>query len=372
MKSQKKLFLGKMKEILDAARSCDFITAKEIYDTQVSHRCDALSVLNETDRLGKSVAHYAAEYDEVIVVEWLYNMGCDLFKRDNNNRSPVEIAVMVDAKLRRKGRGVGEVLPFLKRVVLNPIQQIFYLESIESTNSVSTLASIENLSDNQLAETFPYYNNMQAIHVFAAHNRVAELEYIKSRGLDMTTVDDDGNNILHFASSPEVLVFGISSCGLDVNSQNTSDGNTPAHMIVERIESEDIDETVGISMIEELIQFGADLSIKCDSYSMGVTELALYMLGKSKLVHACMKSSTSLNGESLESYMETHAEDFESDSDLSVASHNDKVINENDNEDSESEDHSESDSIYGDEGCTDSSPSENEDQEEEFFIRSRK
>jgi len=327
--------ISRMKVILDAARCCDFATAKEVYDSLIAEGKATSAVLNEVDGLGRSAAHYAAEYDEVVALEWLYNMGCDLFRRDNNNRSPIDIAVKVDAKLRKKNKGEGEVLPFLRKIVLNPVQQIFYLELGESTDSVPGPSDISNLTLQELSQSFPFHNNMQAIHVFASHGRMDILELLKSRGVDMTATDDDGNNILHFASTPGILRFGISACGIDVDSQNESDGNTPAHMVIERVANDDLEETIAIEMIKALIELNADFSRRCDAYEMGVTELALEMIGRTDLVDACMKSPTSIGGLSIEEYMQKHAEQFESDSDISVASHTNKVLNENSEEDSD-------------------------------------
>ena len=193
-------------EILEAARNGDFVLAKEKFDEAIaSGPASAKEVLQTVDRRGRSVAHYAAEYDEVMVIEWLYNMGVNLFQRDDMNKSPIEIAVLVDAKLKKKRKGEGEVLEFMKRVVLNPIQKFFYLESAESCDSVSSPADLAKLSDEELAEKFPYHNNMQAMHVFSLCGKLEELKYLEQRGVDMQALDDDSNSALHFASNAELV-----------------------------------------------------------------------------------------------------------------------------------------------------------------------
>lgn len=358
-----------MSDLVEAARNGDFLLAKEIYDKNLAAGQSAVSILSAVDRRHRSVAHYAAEYDEAVVIEWLHNMGVDLFSRDDSNKSPVEIAVLVDAKLRKKRKSESEVLNYMKAKVLNPIQKMFFLECGESTTSVSNVSDLEALSPAQLAERFPFHNNLQALHLFAMNDRLVELRYLKSRNVDMNATDDDGNTALHFASSYAVALLLVQECGANIDALNSSDGYTPAHSIVSRAAMGEVGEPAAVTMLELLVSQGADFSIKSESEEMGVTELAIDLFDEGPIVDACAQGKGALTGASLAAYraeLQTH-ENEEEDDDLSVASHDDKVIGEN-GEESESE--SESDD-EGEENM-DAIAEANEDEEsgsEDFFIR---
>jgi ankyrin repeat protein len=345
-----------MTSIIDAARNNDFQAAKQAFDAEVSLGSNPLALLNDSDKRGRTVAHFAAEYDDVVVIEWLHGMGVDLLKKDDSNKSPIDIAVLVDAKLRRKHKTEGEVLPFLKRSVLNPIQQMFYLECGESTESVTGVSDLSTLSDHQLSERFEHHNNMQALHLFSMFNRVEELKYLKSRGVDLSATDDDGNTSLHFASSEPLADFLITECNLDVNARNTSDGHTPAHSVIERAAREEISEKVAVEILRLLVTKSADFAIKSDIDELGVAELAIEYFGpESEITSACLSGPGALCGKSLGDYLSSLTEDSDDES-VSVASHDDKVLDEDGNASSSSEASSEL--------------SESED-EEEFFIRSK-
>ena len=326
-------------EILEAARNGDFVLAKERFDEAIaSGPASAKEVLQTVDRRGRSVAHYAAEYDEVMVIEWLYNMGVNLFQRDDMNKSPIEIAVLVDAKLKKKRKGEGEVLEFMKRVVLNPIQKIFYLESAESCDSVSSPADLAKLSDEELVEKFPYHNNMQALHVFSLCGKLEELKYLEQRGVDMQALDDDSNSALHFASNAELVSFLIKDCQLSPNQTNSSDGYTPAHSVIDRITMEELSESEGVSILSVLETLGADFRNKSDD-QLTVPELAFEMLGDGPVFRACARnfSEAEIAAISISYQTMDNSED-----EVSVASHDDKVIAEDEEESS------------GDEGSEDS------------------
>ena len=343
-----------MTSIIDAARNNDFQAAKQAFDAEVSLGSNPLTLLNSTDRRGRTVAHFAAEYDDVVVIEWLHGMGVDLFRKDDSNKSPIDIAVLVDAKLRRKHKTEGEVLLFLKRTVLNPIQQMFYLECGESTESVNGVSDLSPLSDSQLTERFEHHNSMQALHLFSIFNRVEEVKYLKSRGVDMSATDDDGNTALHFAASEELADFLITECNLDVNARNTSDGHTPAHSIIERAAREEISEKASVEILRLLVTKGANFSIKSDVDEMGVAELAIEYFGPdSEITSACVSAPGALDGKSLGDYLSSLTEDSDDES-VSVASHDDKVLDEEGNASSSSD-----------------ASSESSESEEEFFIRSK-
>ena len=320
--------------MIEAARNGDFQTAKELFDAKVAEGAVPLELLNSTDRRMRTVAHYAAQYDEVVVMEWLHARGANLFVRDDANKSPIEISVLLDAKIRRKKRGEGsEVLEFLKRVVLNPIQQMFYLESGESTKSVSDSINLEHLTDEQLVESFPFHNNLQAVHLFAMDNRLDLLKYMYcQRHTPMTAVDDDCNTVLHFVSSEEAATFLIEDCKLNPDAHNSSDGYTPCHALIERIANGDVSEESGVAILREFIRLNANFSIPAHSDNMGVAELALDLLGMGAVFSACLESPTALNGKSLSQYLAENPQDAPSESDLSIASHDDKVIAENSDE----------------------------------------
>jgi hypothetical protein len=346
-----------MKELLDAARNGDFVLAKEIFDRSISDNISASSLLNETDGRGKSVGHYAVLFDDVVVVEWLYNMGCDFFVRDDSNKSAIEIAVLVDAKMKRKLGQSSEVLEFFRKIVLNKIQQIFYIESCESAESVTNISDLTSLTNDSLSERFPYHNNMQAIHVFAIHDRFEELEYMKSRGIDMKGTDDDGNSILHFAVSKKVLEFGIVECGLDPNLKNHTDGYSAAHAVVEKIGSDEIDEQEGLDMLKFVAEHGGDFTIECDEPCLNVAELALECLGKGAITLYCAQKISSATGvpvDEILNYEDGSEDDY---SDISVASHNKRVLNEDGEYTDGEEDQSDS--------SDDSSELDNQDSQDE-------
>ena len=354
-----------MKAIVDAARSGDFVEAKRIFDESISANMDPKSILNQKDGHGKTVAHYAVLYDDVVVVEWLYNMGSDLFVRDNSNKSAIETAVLVDAKMKRKMNKSSEVLEFIKRVVLNPIQRMFFIEACESTDSVTDTSALTSMTLDALSEKFPYHNDMQAIHLFAIHDRLDELEYMKSRGVDMSATDEDGNNILHFSSSLQVIEFAIRECRIDVNARNTSDGNTAAHMIVERVASDELDEDVAMDMLEALLANGADFTVKCDEPSMNVAELAVEYLGRCPITLYCAEKVSSATGRPIDDILNADSDDDYSD--ISVASHKNRALNEDgeDTEESDSEDESGEDEEDDEDDESDESAQSQSDESEE-------
>ena len=333
----------RMKAMLDASRNGDFQAAKQIFDQEVSKGAVVADLINATDSRGRTVAHFAAEHDDIVVIEWLYANGANLFSRDDSNKSPIETTVIVDAKLRKKKKSESEVLPFLKSVVLNPVQQMFFIECGESTKSVTGIADLAKLTVAQISERFPYHNNLQAVHLFAMDDRLDELKFVHGLGVDMTAEDDDGNTALHFVKSARVATFLITECGLDVNHQNTSDGYAPLHSIIERIAMVDIDDGESVAIIDVFVVSGADFSIQADSDGMGITEFALELLGMEPVVEACLKGKGSISGESFDAYLAQLDADHDSDSDVSVASHDDKVIGENGEEDSDDEQSSDGD-----------------------------
>jgi len=361
-----------MKALLDAAREGDFVEAKRLFDEEIAKNRDAKSLLNETDGRGKSVAHYAVLYDDVVVVEWLYNMGCDLLLRDDSNKSAIETAVLVDAKMRRKMNQKSEVLEFIQRVVLNPIERMFYIESCESSDSVASTSDLAKLTSEELSEKFPYHNNMEAIHLFAIHDRLEELEYMQSRGVDMHAIDDDGNNILHFSSSVRVTKFAIEKCGMDANVRNTSDGNTAAHMIIERVASDELDEEVGMQILQTLVSYRADFSITCDEPSMNVAQLALEYLGRCPITLFCAEKISSATGKPIDEILDTDSEDNYSD--ISVASHKNRALNE-DGEETDEDESSEDENNESDQDENDESDeiieSESEDDQAMFAFRKK-
>ena len=323
-------------DIIEAARNGDFILAKERFDLTISSGSSSVEeLLHAVDRRGRSVAHYAAEYDDVAVVEWLFRMGADLFRRDDMNKSPVEIAVLVDFKLRKKKKGEGEVLPFIRSVVLNPIKQIFYLESGETCACVPNVAVLAPLSVQDLSERFPYHNNMQALHVFSLCGKLDELRHLKERGIETHAVDDDGNSALHFAATPEVASFLIKDCELDTDIKNSSDGYTAAHAVVDRVAMGETDIAVGISILKLLKNLKADFRIQSDSEDMDVMQLALDRLGDGPLFRVCCEGI--LSDAEIDSLL-NEAKNNADDSDFSVASHDDKVIDEDGEEDNDEDD----------------------------------
>ena len=346
-----------MSELLDAARNGDFARAKELLDKALAEGGNPTDLLNGMDRRLRRVSHYAAEYDDAVVFEWLFKNGTDVFSKDDSNKSPIDIAVIVDAKLRRKRRGEGEVIRFLKNVVLNPIQQMFFLECGESTESVTSVSSLESLTDSQLSEKFGDYNNLQALHLFSMYNRIEECKYLRSRGVDMTALDDDGNSALHFVSSPEMAQFLVCECGLEVNAKNRSDGHTPAHAVLGRAVMEDITEMDAAGVISVLIEQGADFSIKSESEDFGVAEMAIeFFGGTGAITEACLKGKGALGGISVTDYLAT-IEGSDSEDSISVGSHDDKVIRE-DGEDSSSGDSDEDDE-----------DDDEDSSQDDFFIR---
>lgn len=362
-----------MKELLDAARNGDFQTAKQIFDDALSRGHNPLELLNAVDRRQRSVAHYAAEYDDLVVIEWLHHMGADLFRRDDSNKSPIEITVLVDAKLRRKRKAESEVLPFLRSVVLNPIQQMFFLEFGESTRSVRGIQDFSDIPDERLSQRFGFHNNLQALHLLAMDGRLEELRYLKSRGVDMRASDDDGNTALHLCNSPSVASFLIDECDADVNLRNSSDGYTPAHSVIERVAMDDLQENIGSDILQLLIDSDADFSIRADDGS-DVVEFALDMIGKGRIATICMSGKGAPGQGEVERILRKMEAEGDSDSDISVASHNDKVIGENGEEESDDdsqeahdeEDESESEAEILD--PIDETP-EDSDDDEEFFIK---
>jgi hypothetical protein len=290
-------------------------------------------------------------------------MGANLFARDDSNKSPVEIAVLVDGKLRRKKHTESEVLRYLKSSVLSPIQKMFFLEFGESTTSVTSVSELHSLTLEQLTERFPYHNNLQALHLFTMDSRLDELRYLQSRGVDMNAEDDDGNTALHFVASSEVARFIVEACCANVNARNKSDGYTPAHSVVTRAAMEELDETEAVAIIDFLVSCGADFGIKSDSEDLGVAELAVDMFDVGPIVDACARGRGALNGESLKAFRdELHAQqEADEEDDISVASHDDKVIGEN-GEESEDEEDSIPDEDEEDE-------SSEEEDNEDFFIR---
>ena len=345
-----------MKELLDAARANDFQRAKEIFDASNLDSFQRIALLNEVDGRHRSVAHYAALYDDSVVIEWLHRQGADLFKKDDSNKSPVDIAVLLDSHLRKKNRGESEVLEFFKRVVLNPVQQVFYLECGESCDSVRNCDDLSPLSNDELCERFPGHNNAQAVHVFAACSRISELRYLKSRGIDMRALDDDCNSGLHFSSSVEVAQFFIDDCNLSCDAKNKSDGYTPAHVIVERAAMDDLDVEVAVSMLSFLCDRNADFSIKSDSGDLDVAELAIELIGTSgPLLDVCLKCKGVLGGLSLSEYIESMGSGFDSsEDDISVASHDDKVLDED-----------------GNASSSESSSSDEDDSDDDFIVRKK-
>jgi hypothetical protein len=322
-----------MKELLDAARTNDFQRAKEIFDVIALESNRKLDILNEVDGRNRSVAHYAALYDDSVVTEWLHRQGADFFQKDDGNKTPIDIAVLLDCQLRKKNRGEGEALEFFKRVVLNPIQQVFHLECGESCDSVRNCEDLIPLSNDELCERFLNYNNLQAVHVFAACNRISELRYLKARGIDLRALDDDGNSGLHFSSSVEVARFFIDECKMISDEKNKSDGYTPAHVIVERAAMEDLDIEVAKSMLSFLCDRNADFSIKSDSGDVDVAELAIELIGTSgPLLDICLKCKGVLGGLPLSDYIDSMGSELDSSEDsISVASHDDKVLDEDGN-----------------------------------------
>jgi ankyrin repeat protein len=345
-----------MSEILDCARNGDFITAKEHFDKAIAEGSSPSQVLNFRDGRERTVAHYAAEYDDAVVIEWLFKMGADLFLKDSNNKSPIDIAVILDSRLRRKKRGEGDVIRFLKSLVLNPVQQMFFLEGGESTDSVPNPTVLEALSNADLAEVFVDFNRLQAVHLFAMYNRFEESRYLLARGVDMKTLDDDGNSALHFVSSLALASFLVSECGLDINLQNTSDGHTPAHSLIERAAMDDVEEDEAVRIIAFFVEKGADFGLRSESEDLGVAELAIDLIGIGRIVEACLKGKGALGGISIEDYLST-LENFDSEDSISVASHDEKVVREDGEESSDFEDSS------------DSSEESESDDDEDFFIR---
>lgn len=348
-----------MRELITAAREGDFLLAKSIFDEAVAGGAIPREVVNATDGLGRTLLHYAAEYDEVVVFEWLWEHGADIFVLDSNNKSPVDISHLLDAKRRRKKHSGSEVLDYLKSSVLTPIQQMFYLENAESSTSVSSESCLAPLSNAQLSEKYPRYNNLDAAHILCLTDRLSELKYLHSRDVPLGSVDDDGNTLLHFAASSEMVDFLTETCRLDVNAVNSSEGFTPAHSLVFRVVGEEIPENVGVSLLHALIKHGADLSITCDSSQEGVAELVLDLIGQGALLDACLTSPTALGGMSLAEYLEKKESfsDSEGSSDLSVASHDDKVVGE-DGEETDEEDEGE-----------DENEQEQEEDVGDFFVR---
>ena len=346
-----------MTEILNAARQGDFGTAKELFDQAVTNGENPSLLINATDRRLRSVCHYACEYDEAVVVEWLFRMGADMFKKDDSNKSPIDIAVLVDSRLKRKGKGAGEVLAFMKEEVLNPVQQMFFCECAESSDSVSDASVLEKLSDAQLSQSFPDYNNLRALHLFSMYNRMAEIKYLRSRGVDMKALDDDGNSALHFVSSLEMAEYLIDECDLDMNACNTSDGHTPAHAIIERAAMEDVEESDAVAVINFLITRGADFGIHSESEDLDVAELAIELLGPDNpIVSACLKGKNVLGGKTLDQYLSELSEP-DSDDSLSVASHDNKIIREDGEESG------------GDDDSEEESEEEESSDDDDFFIR---
>ena len=329
--------------LLDAARNGDFIAAKDIFDQQeFADIEEELIALEATDGRRRSVAHYAAQFDELIVIEWLHSKGVNFFDRDDSNKCPIEISVLVDAKLKLKKKA-SEVLPFFKRVVLNAIQQIFFIEFAESSlASVSEIADLESLTIEELTERFPFHNNLQAAHVFAMDDRIDLIKYMhKTRGVDLTeALDDDLNTPLHFATSQEMAMYLINECQLDVNAQNSSDGYTPCHAVIEKIAIEEMSREIGIRLIEVLVENGANLALT-DNADLGVAELAIELLGVGEVVNACLLSASALSGKPIEEYLHTRPQipDSDSDDSLSVASHDDNVIAESEDEEEDEEEH---------------------------------
>lgn len=340
-----------MTEIVNAARQGDFGTAKELFDKAVSSGENPLILIKSVDRRLRSVCHYACEYDESVVVEWLFRLGADMFKKDDSNKSPVDIAVIVDSRLRRKNKGTGEALAFMKREVLNPVQQMFFCECAESTDSVSDVSVLTALTNEQLSQLFPDYNNLQALHLFAMYDRFEEIKYLRSRGIDLKALDDDGNSALHFVSSLRMAEFLVDECGLDMNACNTSDGHTPAHAIIQRAAMDDVEESDAVAVLSFLASRGADFSIQSESEDLGVAELAIDLLGPGAIVNACMKAKNALGGNTVEQYM-SELSDIESDDSLSVASHDNMIVREDGEE----------------RGGSDEEESESSD-DEDFFIR---
>ena len=315
---------------MDAARNGDFIEAKRIFDEQVSQNSgqDAKTLLQSTDGRGRNVAHYAVLYDDVIVAEWLFNMGCDFFARDDTNKSAIETAVLVDMKMNKKLNKSSEVMQFIKSKVLNSIQEMFYLESAESTQSVGSVGDLESLSLEKLSEKFPYYNNMQAIHLFAFDNRLDELRFLKSRGIDMTATDDDGKNIVHFSGSCDIVEFALSECGLFADCK-TGDGDTIAHVIVENISSDQLEKEQGLEMLKCLANHGADFSIKSEGTSLNVFEMAMEYIGQGKVSMYCAERVSEKTGVPIQQMLQYKPQFSDSaSSDISVASHDNRVLNE--------------------------------------------
>ena len=361
-----------MKELLDAARNGDFVLAKEVFDKTVAEKnSDSAVLLNEVDGRGKSVGHYAVLFDDIVVVEWLYKMGCDFFLRDDSNKSAIELAVLVDGKMKRKLGKRSEVLDFFRTKVLNKIQQIFYIESCESAESLTSVSDLAGFTNDMLSEKFPYHNNMQLIHVLAIHDRMEELEYINSRGIDMSALDGDGNSILHFAVSQRVMQFGIVECGLDPNAKNHSDGYTAAHAVVEKIGSDEInDESVGLNLLKCIAARGGDFTIECDESCMNVAELALEYLDKGAIALYCAQKISSVTGVPVEEILNKEGGPDDDYSDISVASHENRALNEegectDDEEEGAASSHDESDSQIED--IHDDSASEDSSNDEDMF-----
>ena len=331
--------------MIEAARNGDFETAKERFDEQVANGADPLVVLNSVDGRKRSAAHYAAQYDEPVVMEWLFMNGADLFTRDDSNKSPIEISVLVNAKMLKQKKS-SKVLEFLKLRVLNPIEQMFYIEFAESTKSVSDTEQLETMNVAHLCQQFPFHNNLQAAHLFAMDGRIELLIYLREkRGIDLTEIhDDDHNTLLHFANNPEIVKYLIEDVKCNIDTQNTSDGYTPCHSLIERIANEEISEKSATSMLKIFIHHNANLGIKTHD-SLGVTELAIELVGTGPVVNTCLLSSTALSGKTLDEYLQERGSEHDSDSSVSVASHDDKVIGE-DGEESDDDDADELPTIH--------------------------
>jgi ankyrin repeat protein len=316
-----------MVAILDAAREGDFFQAKSMYDEAVAAGGDPVGILNTPDRSGRTVAHYAAEYDEVVVFEWIHSHGGDILLRDSQNKTPVDIAILLNAKLLKKKKPGSDVLVYIKSRALTPIQQMFYLDNGESASAIPDSSSLDQLPDASLSEQYPYYNYLSAAHVFALTGRMDLLNYLHTRNISSASVDDDGNTPLHFVSSPEMVEFLVKHC--KVNAQNSSDGFTAAHSVVSRVYDEELTEDEAVCILKALIGAGADLKVKCESYGMTVPQLVVELVGEGILLETCDTCPGALDGLSIAEFVSLHQHIDPSDSEsLSVASHDDKVVRE--------------------------------------------
>lgn len=50
------------------------------------------NTINDQDKLGRTLLHYAAEHDAPAIVDWLLSNGADISLRDNNFEGALEIA----------------------------------------------------------------------------------------------------------------------------------------------------------------------------------------------------------------------------------------------------------------------------------------